>query len=144
MDRVYTWEEMRSQRRGLRVALWAVQIALAATFGVVGVLEVAWPPAELARLLHWPALVPDQLVRFIGVAEIVGAFGLVAPAATRIEPMLTPAAAAGLLLIMIFAVLFHASALDFGMLPVQTLLGGLAWFVAWGRWKAAPIAPRLP
>jgi len=138
------WPELKLQRRELRVVLWGVQIVLAATFGIIGVLEIQRPVAELAMQMHWPGLVPEQLVRFIGVVEVLGAFGLVAPAASRIEPLLTPLAAGCLMLVMIFAALFHASALDFGMLPIQTLLGGMAWFVAWGRWKAATIARRDP
>jgi putative oxidoreductase len=60
----------------------------------------------------------------------------------RIKPGLTGFAALGLLTIMVVAALFHASRGEFGMLPVNSVLGELAAFVAWGRLKKAPILNR--
>jgi hypothetical protein len=142
MSEAMTWMELRAQRRSLRAGLWAAQIALAALFGVLGVMKIVLPMSQLAARMHWPGLVPEEIVRFDGVAELLGAIGLVVPAATRIWPQLTTLAAGGLVTIMIFAGLFNASILDFQLLPLNTALGCAAGFVAWGRWKAAPIAPR--
>jgi hypothetical protein len=97
---------------------------------------------ELAANMVWPGDVPAALVRFIGVSELLGAIGLVLPSLTRIQPRLTPLAAAGLVLVMILAALFHASRGEWGALPIHAVFAALAGFVAWGRWKAAPIAPR--
>jgi putative oxidoreductase len=71
-----------------------------------------------------------------------GALGLVVPSATRIKPWLTPLAGAGLLTVMILASLFHLSRGEANLAPINVVLGALAAFVAWGRWKKAPIAPR--
>jgi hypothetical protein len=142
MSETITWFELRSQRRGLRVLLWATQISLAALFGMLGVMKLLLPMSILSAEMHWPGLVPEEIVRFDGLAEVLGALGLVVPAATRVWPQLTTIAAGGLVTIMVFAAMFNASILDFGLLPLNTLLGCAAGFVVWGRWKAAPIAPR--
>ena len=68
--------------------------------------------------------------------------GLVLPSLTRILPRLTPIAAKGLLIIMILAAGHHLMNGEAKFVPVNAVLGGLALFVAWGRWKKAPIPPR--
>jgi len=45
-------------------------------------------------MLPWVANAPEALVRFIGISELLGAAGLILPAALRIKPYLTPLAAA--------------------------------------------------
>ena len=131
-----------NSRRALRVTLWAVQILLAVAFGMSGLMKLTQPVADLAAQMGWVASVPATLVRFIGAAELAGALGLILPALTRIQPRLTALAALGLVVVMVLASFVHASRGEFGMLPVNLVLGGLAAFVAWGRGKAAPIAPR--
>ena len=81
-------------------------------------------------------------MRVIGVAELLGALGLILPAATRVKPMLTPLAASGLATVTLLAAIFHISRGELGALPIPLVLGGLAAFVAWGRAAKAPIAPR--
>jgi hypothetical protein len=115
---------------------------LALAFGSAGLMKTTQPIADLAAKMGWPGVVPEALVRFIGVSELLGAVGLIVPAATRIKPVLTALAGAGLTTIMVLASIFHLSRGEAGMLPVNFVIGGLAAFVAWGRWKKAPIAPR--
>ena len=98
------------------------------------------PYEELAKSQAWVLLYPPAVVKAIGVVETLGALGLILPAATRILPILTPLAAAGLVLDMTGASLTH---LYIGEAPIpNVILGGLAAFVAWGRFRKAPIAPR--
>jgi len=132
----------RSAPKVWNITLWVVQVLLAAMFGMAGFMKITQPIAELAEKMVWPGAVPPALVRFIGFSEFAAAFGLILPAATRIKPILTPLAAAGLVTIMLFAAIFHAARGEFGALPTNLVLGALAAFVAWGRWKKAPIAPR--
>jgi DoxX-like protein len=47
-----------------------------------------------------PMALPGPFLRFIGVAEVCGAVGLILPWALRIQPRLTPPAASGLIVIM--------------------------------------------
>lgn len=90
----------------------------------------------------WAGRVPAALIKFIGVSEALGAIGLVLPSVLRIQPKLTAAAGAGLALVMLLAAGEHGMNGELEMLPVNLVLGGLAAFVAWGRGKAAPIAPK--
>jgi len=100
------------------------------------------PIDQLAARMVWPGALPEPLVRFIGVSELAGALGLLLPSLTRIKPKLTPLAAAGLTVVMVLAVFFHISRGELNALPITLGLGALCAFVAWGRYKAAPIAPR--
>jgi uncharacterized membrane protein YphA (DoxX/SURF4 family) len=129
-------------RRALNVTLWVVQILLAIAFAMTGLMKLTQPVAALAAQMAWVGSVPAVLVRFIGLAELAGAAGLILPALTRIQPRLTAVAAIGLVVVMLLASLTHASRGEFGMIPVNLVLGALAAFVAWGRGKAAPITPR--
>jgi hypothetical protein len=49
---------------------------------------------------------PGLFVRFIGVAEVLGAIGLILPGLLRNRPGLTPLTGAGLVIIMIGAMVF--------------------------------------
>ena len=122
--------------------LWTVQILLALIFAMTGTMKLAQPIAALAASLGWPGHVPPALVRFIGIAELLGAAGLILPAATRIVPALTPIAAGALTLVMLLASLLHISRGEFSVLPVPVVVGALCVFVTWGRSQKAPISPR--
>jgi putative oxidoreductase len=126
----------------LHIALWVAQVLLAAAFGMGGVMKSTQPIAELAAKLVWPGVVPEALVRFIGISELAAAIGLVLPAATRIRPGLTPLAALGLIVVMTLAAGFHVLRGEFTALPINFGFAALAGFVAWGRGRRAPIAAR--
>ena|SRR5437870_3003706 len=132
----------RQAGRGLHAALWIAQILLALLFGTAGILKSTTPLPVLAQKLAWTASVPGPLVRFIGVAELAGVLGLLLPALTRVRPALTPLAAAGLLTVMILAIAFHVSRGEAGLIGMPVVLGALAAFVAWGRYRGAPIPAR--
>ncbi len=128
-------------RKGLRVALWIVQGLLALGFGLAGFMKLTTPIAELAQKMSWVANLPE-LVRFIGAAELAGALGMILPSATRIAPKLTALAGAGLLTVMILAAGYHFTHGEAKAVPFNVILGGMAAFVAWGRFRAAPIVAR--
>jgi len=62
--------------------------------------------------------------------EILGAIGLILPAALGIATILTPLAAAGLALTMVGATLVHARRGEKSNIPVTLVLGALAAVVA--------------
>ena len=128
--------------KGLNIGLWILQGLLAFAFGMAGIMKLTTPIVELAKQLPWASEVPEMLVRFIGLSEFLGAVGLILPAATRIQPKLTGFAAVGLVVVMLLAGAFHISRGEIQALPASVILGGLSAFVAWGRLKKAPIAPR--
>ncbi|MCC6991583.1 MAG: DoxX family protein [Acidobacteria bacterium] len=131
-----------SQRKGWSAALWVAQVALAGLFGMAGTIKATMPIDQLSQTMPWAAEIPAALVRFIGVSELAAAIGLIVPAATRIAPVLTPLAGAGLVLVMVLASLFHVVRGEIEALPFNVVLGALAVFVAWGRLRKAPIDAR--
>src|SRR6266480_747544 len=78
---------------------WIIQGLLALIFLFTGGMKLILPIEELTREMPLPGL----FVRFIGVAEVLGAIGLVLPGLLRIRQGLTPLAAGGLVIIMIGA-----------------------------------------
>ena len=128
--------------RTVHVALWITQALLTAVFLLVGYTHAIAPIAVAIARAPWVASLPVPLVRFIGVTELAGALGVLLPAATRIQPALTPLAAAGLSTIMVLAIPFHMLRGETQEIAINLVLGALAAFVAWGRARRAPIAPR--
>ena len=127
----------------MNIALWALQLLLALLFGFAGFLKSTAPISQLAQTgITWAPDLPVALVRFIGIAELAGALGLILPAATRIAPSLTPLAAAGLTLVMLLATIFHVARGEMMNVPMTLILGLIAATIAWGRLRKAPIAPR--
>ncbi len=118
-------------------ALWIVQGLLAALFLFAGGMKLALPLEALTAQMPLPGL----FLRFIGVAEVLGAIGLVLPGLLRIRPGLTPLAAAGLVIIMIGATVLTLATTPgdaAGMALIPLVVGLLAAFVAYGRWQLAP------
>ena len=128
--------------RGLHIALWIVQGLLALLFAGAGFTKMVTPLPDLAQTLPYTADLPGALVRFIGASEFVGALGLVTPSMLRVLPILTPLAGLGLMVVMVLAMLFHLSRGEMSDIVLPVVVAALAGFVAWGRFKAAPIAPR--
>jgi hypothetical protein len=89
--------------------LWVIQTFLAVAFGAAGTMKLVRPKAQLAANPHmgWMHSVPQAQIRLLGIAEVLGAIGLVVPMATGIAPLLTRAAAAGLAALMGGAVATH-------------------------------------
>ena len=126
----------------MKYLLWIVQILLAVAFVGAGAMKLLTPTAELAQSMVWVNDVPGWLVKLIGLAEVAGALGLILPALTRIQPQLTALAAAGLALVMLLAAFFHLSRGESALIVPNLVLLLLAAFVAYGRWKVLPIAPK--
>jgi uncharacterized membrane protein YphA (DoxX/SURF4 family) len=120
-------------------ALWIVQLLLALLFLFAGGTKLVIPPDVLASMGSPNQIpLPGWLVRFIGVAEVLGALGLILPGLLRIKPGLTPLAAAGLFVIMIGATALTIAADGVAAGVVPMVVGLLAAFVAYGRWRLAP------
>jgi len=128
--------------KGWNITLWILQVVLAAMFFMAGAMKLSQPIDQLSQSLPWAAQVPEMLVRFIGAAELLGAVGLILPSLLRIKPGLTPIAALGLALVQLFAVGFHVSRGETGVIGMNILILLIALVVAWGRFKKAPIAPK--
>jgi len=80
------------QKRLVTVTLWTIQVLLALVFLLAGSMKLILPIEMLIAQMPLPGL----FVRFIGIAEVAGALGLILPGLTRIQRGLTPLAACGL------------------------------------------------
>jgi putative oxidoreductase len=125
--------------KNLNIVLWVLQVLLAAIFLRTGFVRLFTPIAELSSTVGWATAIPELLVRFIGLAETVGALGLLLPSLTKIQPALTPLAALGLTIVMLLALLFHTTRGEFN--ENTLIFGALSALVAWGRRKV-PIQAR--
>jgi uncharacterized membrane protein YphA (DoxX/SURF4 family) len=124
----------------MNVVLWIVQALLAAAFILAGSMKAFRPLEQLSKNMRWVSAVPAALVRFVGIAEVLGAIGLILPMVTNIAPGLTIAAAAGLALVQACATVFHLSRNEARMVPGNIVLLLLAVFVVIGRVAIVPIA----
>jgi hypothetical protein len=114
--------------------LWTIQVLLALLFLFSGGTKLILPIAEMTKQIS----LPGAFLRFIGVAEVLGALGLILPGLTHIRPILTPLAAAGLTIIMIGATVLTATHLGIGPALFPLATGVLTTFVALSRWRSAP------
>jgi uncharacterized membrane protein YphA (DoxX/SURF4 family) len=120
-------------------ALWILQILLGVYFVVTGVVHFIVPPG-LPQPMSWMYELPTTLHWVAGVAEILGGAGLVLPGLTRIRPELTPLAALGLAVVMGGAALWHIPRAEAPNIVMNAVLGLLALFIAYGRWRVRPLA----
>jgi hypothetical protein len=97
-------------------------------------MKLASPIAEISAMMG----LPGGLVRFIGLAEVLGAIGLIAPAITRVRPGLVPLAAAGLALVALLATGYHLGRGESLMTLFPLVVALLAAVLAYGRWRLAP------
>jgi len=115
-------------------ALWIVQGLLALIFLFAGGMKLVLSIEALTAEMPLPGL----FVRFIGVAEVLGAIGLILPGLLRIRPGLTPLAAAGLVITMIGATVLTLAGGAVATALIPLVVGLLAAFVAYGRWRRTP------
>ena len=111
------------------ITLWVIQGLLAALFLFAGSMKLILPIEAMAG----PVSLPGWFLRFIGVAEVAGAIGLILPWLTRIQPRLTPLAAGGLVIIMSGATIVTIMGGPAATAAVPFVVGMLAATVAYGR-----------
>ena len=116
-------------------ALWVVQGLLALLFLFTGGMKLVLP----IEAMQDPVALPGLFLRCIGVAEVLGALGLILPGLLRIRPGLTPLAAAGLVIIMTGATVVTVAGGQLAPALLSVVVGLLAAFVAFGRWRLAPL-----
>jgi putative oxidoreductase len=129
--------------KALHIILWIAQVILGGMFIMAGMMKSTQPIIDLSKSVPWTANVPVSLVRFIGVSELLGGIGLILPSLLRIKPILTPIAAIGIFLIMVFALVYHVMNREMNVIGINVAFGLVAAFIAWGRLKKAPIYPRI-
>ncbi|MBP3966663.1 DoxX family protein [Paenibacillus lignilyticus] len=116
----------------MNIALWIIQGVAALGFVYSGWLKaVQYEQAKAAW--GWVKDVPRSFVFLIGIAELIGAVGLILPQATDIAPVLTPIAAAALAVIVLCGALFHIGRKEYREIGVNAVFIALALLVAFGR-----------
>jgi len=119
----------------LTCALWIIQGLLALTFLFAGGTKLILPIEEMTKDVALPGL----FLRLLGVAEVLGAIGLILPGLLHIRPGLIPLAAAGLVVIMIGAAAITLATMGPAPALIPLVVGLLAAFVGYGRWRLAPL-----
>lgn len=116
------------------VALWIVTGVFAALFAMAGSMKLITPHAKVREKMAWVEDVSPAQLKGIGAVEVLGALGLVLPAATGIAAWLTPVAAAGLFITMVVAVVLHLRRKEpftpSLVLGIAALALGLWWAIA--------------
>jgi len=123
----------------MNILLWVLQVLLALAFFAHGWLML-FPPAAIVDQMN--ASISRWFQLFIGIAEVLASAGLTLPGLTRIQPWLVPCAAAGIMIVMISATVFHTVRGELSSAATTLVLLAVATFVAYMRWRVAPIRPR--
>lgn len=123
----------------MNTALWIVQVLLGLAFGLTGFGKLTLPYATLNQRMPYTQDFSPNIVKLIGLLELLAAVGLILPALTGILPILTPLAAVGLVLTMIGAALTHIRRKEYPVIIFNLVLLALAAFVAYGRFVAVPL-----
>jgi uncharacterized membrane protein YphA (DoxX/SURF4 family) len=124
------------RRKFMNTALWIIQVLLALLFLFAGGMKLVVPIEEMTKQMPLP--LPGWFLRFTGIVEVLGAIGLILPWLLGIRPGLTPLAAAGLVIVMIGATVYTLAAGEIASALISFVVGVLAAFVAYGRWRLTP------
>ncbi|MFD9502954.1 DoxX family protein [Streptomyces sp. NPDC060035] len=118
----------------MNITLWITASVLAAVFLAAGAMKLSQPTEKLASAgMAWAEDTPGGAVRTIGALEVLGALGLILPAAFDVAPVLVGCAAVGLVVIMLGAAVLHSRRREAQAIPANLVLLVLAAVVAWGR-----------
>src|SRR6266508_870832 len=117
----------------METALWLTQVLAALAFAFHGY-QLAFALEKMRGRVVWPRAVSDQLLRPVGILEILAAVGLVLPTLTRVLPWLTVLAAACLVVLMVLAIAFHVRRREWPNIVLNVIFLALAVFIAYGRW----------
>ena len=123
----------------MNILLWVLQGLLALAFFAHGCL-LLFPPAAIVDQMN--ASLPRWFQLFLGVAEILAAVGLTLPGFARVRPWLVSWSAAGIMIVMISATIYHVARGEMSSAVITAVLLAAATFVAYMRWRVAPIQPR--
>lgn len=119
------------------LTLWTLQGWLAMFFIAAGYAKLTEPMTNLINLMGWPAVAPENMVRGLGVVEIVLAIGVLSPLISwRIGRPLLMTAATGLIVLESTMLVIHALSQDVGLAVVNAILLAFTVPVLLGRRKA--------
>lgn len=116
------------------LTLWTLQGWLAMFFIGAGYAKLSEPMANLVDLMRWPGLVAPNMVRGLGLAEIILALVVLAPLVSwkHGRPLLVMAAS-GLLALEVVMLALHAAGMDAGPAVTNLVLIAITAPVLWMR-----------
>ncbi len=118
----------------MNTALWIVQWVLALVFFAAGMMKLTEPREKIIAKMPFAEDFSLNILRLIGLLEVLGAAGLLVPMLARVFPMLMLWAGMGLMLIMVGAMVTHIRRKEYPNLIINIILFTMAGFVTWGRW----------
>ena len=120
------------------IALWIVRVVVALVFFLIGGIKVISRTKPGKKPGEADASMPIQM-RLLGVAEVLGALGLILPVATGIAPVLTITAAVCLGIVMVGATIVHLTRKEYKSLGLPLILLLLAVFIVTGHLVWVPL-----
>ena len=121
----------------MNVAAWVLQVLLCVFF-VYHAYLMLWPNRErlVQQGMSYVVEMASGLRVFAAVAEGLAGLGVLLPWLTGVLPWLTPVAAAGLVLIMVGAIVLHIPRGEYPNIGLNLVLLVMAAVVAYVRWPA--------
>lgn len=120
----------------MNLSIWIAQGLLASMMVAAGLFKIVTPRVKLAERMHWAKTWTDGRVKLLGLAEVLGAAGLILPGLLHVLPVVTPVAAICLAILMVGAIKTHLDLEEPWVPPLVPLL--LAIFVSVGRLALVP------
>jgi len=115
----------------MNLGLWIIQGLVALVMLLTGGFKIVTPKAKIELKLQWAKTWEPTPIKLLGLAEVLGAVGLIVPGVTGILPVLTSVAAVCLAILMGGATKTH---LDLKEPPYPSaILGVLCLLIAIGR-----------
>lgn len=117
----------------LNVSLWILQFLISALFISSACMKLAMPIDRLASMYPWTGQVSPVFVRTMGIIDLIGGIGILAPSRLRIRPVIAAYAAIGIVLLMVAACVFHIARGEAQVIGFNIVVGVIAGVIAWGR-----------
>lgn len=113
------------------IAYWIVAGLLALFYAWTGLTKLTRSKAQLRPMMKWVERVPLAAVRSVGTLEVLAAIGLIVPPLTGIEPWLAFAAAIGLILLQLGAIVTHLTSKDDRQITINLVVIAITAVVVW-------------
>ena len=115
----------------MNVVVWIASAVLAALFLMAGLMKLTKSKAQLVEnpQTSWATDFSPGVLKLIGIAEVAAAIGLILPGALDTATWLVPAAATGLVLLMIGAAITHARRHELPNVAINLVLLAIALLV---------------
>ena len=117
----------------MNIALWILQVVVGAFFVYHMTLLLRPNPERLRQGMKYVLEMPSGLRVFAGVADGLAGIALIFAGFIRQVDWLVPMAAAGLVLLMTGAIVFHLFRREYPNIVLNTVLLLLCAFIAYGR-----------